>query len=171
MRREAPGAGGPAGEGWGRRAPATSPWPRLPLRSLHPLAPPGRQSSPDEGMAPGEPSTPGRRQGPGDRPGKDGEGGARPRDHGPTFPGTHRCPWCPLGAKVPRTRAWPRRAIARQGANKRPQRPQTRPPNVLKVAKGSKGPKKGSKKGCKMSQRVAKGSKCPKKGSKRSQRP
>ena len=70
---------------------------------------------------------PGRRPGPGDWPGKDKEGGAVATGPLTHLPRPVPRPWA---AKVPGTRAWPRRAIARQGANKRPQRPQTRPQNV-----------------------------------------
>ena len=112
-RRQGPGdRPGGAGE---RRARALGPRPALPRRSPRsprPLAPPGCQSSSPEGMAPASHRPRGGARGRGTGRGAPGKGGPGPSAHGPPFPGAPRAPWRLLAAKVPPTRAWPRRATA-----------------------------------------------------------
>ena len=101
--RGAPGKGGPGPSAHGPPFPGA---PRAPWRLLAAKVPPTR-AWPRRATAPGE--APGAGGPAGGRPGRAGRG---PRARARLSPGAPRAPWRLLAAKVPPTRAWPRRATA-----------------------------------------------------------
>ena len=90
-----PGPGDRPGSVGERRARALGPRPALPRRSPCPLAPPGGQSSSDEGMAPASHHPRGGARGQGTGRGASGKDGPGPSAHGPPFPGAPRASWRP----------------------------------------------------------------------------